>query len=271
MANFLKGNDLNAAMENILRNATNELILISPFIKLHDRYRSSLLTHKENDTLSIVVVFGKNEDNIARSMSVDDIYFFMQFPNIEIRYEKRLHAKYFANESSAILTSMNLYSFSQDNNIEVGVLVEKTLLGNNLDKDAFYYFDEVINQAELIFKKSPQYENTLMGLRKKYTQSTIEIDKLSTFFTAMPGNKSSVSNSEIHPKKPLGYCIRTGVQIPFNKDKPLSHEAYKLWNKNPNNSENYCHFSGEKSNGETSVAKPILSKNWKKAKEIFGL
>jgi hypothetical protein len=39
------------------------------------------------------------------------LIFFKEFPNIEIRYEK--DAKN-ANEASAILTSMNLYEFSQD-------------------------------------------------------------------------------------------------------------------------------------------------------------
>ena len=35
--------------------------------------------------------------------------------------------------------------------------------------------------------------------------------------------------------------------------------------------EKFCHFSGEPSNGETSFNKPILHKNWKKAKEIHKL
>lgn len=50
-------------------------------------------------------------------------------------------------------------------------------------------------------------------------------------------------------------------------------KAFKMWNKfkNPDFPEKYCHFSGELSNGETSVNKPILSKNWRKAKERFNL
>lgn len=38
----------------------------------------------------------------------------------------------------------------------------------------------------------------------------------------------------------------------------------------PDYKEKYCHFSGEPSNGETSVNKPILKKNWKKAQNIHG-
>lgn len=81
-----------------------------------------MLSKNDNPELEIIVVFGKNEDDISKSMSQEDFNFFKEFPNIEIRYEKRLHAKYFANEENAILTSMNLYGYSQDNNIEFGIL-----------------------------------------------------------------------------------------------------------------------------------------------------
>jgi len=70
-----------------------------------------------------------------------------------------------------------------------------------------------------------------------------------------------------------GFCIRTGTPIPFNIEKPLCKEAYKKWNEygNPEHPEKFCHFSGEVSNGETSVKQPIMKKNWKKAKEVFKL
>jgi hypothetical protein len=71
----------------------------------------------------------------------------------------------------------------------------------------------------------------------------------------------------------IGYCIRTGVEIPFDVEKPFSYEAYKKWNESGDidHPEKYCHFSGEPSNGETNAGKPILKKNWKKAKEIHDL
>ncbi|QOW10173.1 hypothetical protein Q73A0000_07255 [Kaistella flava (ex Peng et al. 2021)] len=125
MATFLTGNDLNAQLENLFEYADDYIILISPYIKLHDRYASALKAKKDNPNLKITVVFGKNEDDFSKSMKQEDFNFFKDFPNIEIRYEKRLHAKYYANESAAILTSMNLYNFSQDNNIEAGVLTNK--------------------------------------------------------------------------------------------------------------------------------------------------
>ena len=121
----------------------------------------------------------------------------------------------------------------------------------------------------------------MLGLSKKYTSSRIEEDKLSDFFenrSKYDNNKRSTS--QVTKKKPIvsknkvtGYCIRTGSEIPFNIEKPLSYEAFKSWNKYSDTEyeEKYCHFSGESSQGETSVSKPILKKNWRNAKKVFNL
>jgi hypothetical protein len=290
MAKFLTGNELNAQLENLFELATDYLILISPYIKLHDRYASALKAKKEMHGLKIIVVFGKNEDDFSKSMKQDDFNFFKDFPNIEIRYEKRLHAKYYANENSAILTSMNLYNFSQDNNIEAGVLTNiKSLLESytskdTLDDDAYSYFNRVIEQSDLLFRKTPNYESSMLGLSKRYTNSVIEVDKLSEFFinkmkddnfkkeTYLP--KPTTSSFAKHQQiNQMGFCIRTGVEIPFNQKHPMSNTAFQSWKKfsNLDYPEKYCHFSGELSNGETSFSKPILRKNWVKAKEVHKL
>lgn len=277
MAKFLTSNELNSEIEKLIENAKEDIVLISPYIKLHDRYASALRTKINDPNVQITVVFGKNEEDMSKSMKEEDFNFFKEFPNIEIRYEKRLHAKYYANEKASIITSMNLYSYSQDNNIETGVLSSHTFLisENSLEYQAFQYFNRVIEQADLLFKKTPEYERTMMGLSRKYINSVIEIDQLSDFFSGKTEAYIAKSNQykkerQEKAKNQTGYCIRTGVEIPFNPEKPLSYEAYKIWNEyaDPTYSEKFCHFSGEDSNGETSVERPILRKNWRKAKSI---
>ncbi|WP_010521177.1 phospholipase D family protein [Aquimarina agarivorans] len=269
MAKFLKGNDLNAALENFFVSAHDHIILISPYIKLHDRYKSALLTHLKKPEIQLTVLFGKNEDDISKSMKQEDFEFFKQFPNVEIRFEKRLHAKYYANDSKAMLTSMNFYGFSQNNNIETGILMEKSLKGtftgeNNLDADSWEYFKTVIDQAVLLFNKKPKYVKKNILSSKKYVRSEIVLDDLSDFF--MKKEKSTRD-------KKIGYCIRSGSKIPFNMDKPMNYNSFKKWDEHKNRSypEKYCHFSGELSERRTSMEKPILSKNWKKAKEVHNL
>lgn len=285
---FLTSNDLNAELERIFEYASGNLILISPYIKLHERYASVLKEKKDIHDLKITVVFGKNEEDISKSMMEVDFNFFKEFPNIEIRHEKRLHAKYYANETAAILTSMNLYNYSQDNNIEAGVLMErKRLLGsltdnivanltgqNTVEDETAYYFDRVINQAELLFSKVPQYEPTMLGHSKRYVGSVIERDSLTEFFYRKQRNDvASFKESVVRKKveRPRGYCIRTGIEIPFDPKHPMCDKAYQSWGKFSNEAykENFCHYSGEPSNGETTYSKPILKKNWNRAKEIY--
>lgn len=163
MAKFLKGNELNAELEKILESAKKQIFLISPYIKLHPRYKSSLRVFMNVPDIEIIVLFGKNEDDITKSIQKEDLEFLIQFPNIKIRYEKRLHAKYYANEHKGLLTSMNLYDFSQNNNIEAGILLENSIRGsitgaNELDDSTSKYFNVVMEQSKLLYHKEPKYE-----------------------------------------------------------------------------------------------------------------
>ncbi|MFL5763211.1 MAG: phospholipase D family protein [Bacteroidia bacterium] len=283
MPKFLSGNSLNLALENLFLEAQSQIILISPYIKLHDRYASALQTKRDNADIKIIVVFGKNENDISKSLIEEDFNFFKQFPNIEIRYESKLHAKYYANEKSAVLTSMNLHSYSQNNNIEAGVLTTRSLFGDiaksalgnisdkSFDDDAYDYFERVCRLSELFYLKTPNYESGFLGFGKKYKNSTVKTDKLSLYFS----NKSIDSSPREKETIELldGYCIRTGKKIPFNLNMPMTYDAYEIWSayKNENFEEKYCHLTGEKSNGETTFAKPILKKNWIRAKDKLKL
>lgn len=146
---------------------------------------------------------------------------------------------------------MNLYEFSQQNNNEMGIYISKS-------QDPELY-NSTLEEAHRLLTISEEIRVTVQKVSAA-NQDNIEKNKVET--------KNHISKSN---DKPTGYCIRTGVEIPFNVEKPMSYEAFKVWNQygDPNYPEKFCHFSGEPSNGETSVSKPILKKNWKRAKEIF--
>jgi hypothetical protein len=235
-----------------------------------------LLQEKKNDpNMELFIVFGKNEQDLSKSMTLSDFNFFKEFPNVTISYEKRLHAKYYANEHYGIITSMNLYRFSQDNNIEVGVITKTNIAdmiistvsrGPDLDQDSWNYFLRVIKQAQPLYQRTPTFETTVFGLSKKYMYSTVSIDKLSDFFA---GKTDSRKTQAVQRETLMGFCIRTGSKIPFNPKMPMCEEAYANWSryKNSDYREKYCHYSGEPSNGETTFARPILAKFYNKLKE----
>jgi len=140
-------------------------------------------------------------------------------------------------------------------------------MGNEyFEKQAYQYFDRVIEQSDLLFQKTPIVSKNWMGLDKASVESKIEVDKLSNFFSSKKStSKTSITKKKkIQRPKHIGFCIRTGTPIPFNLERPLSKEAYQEWNKFKNDEyeENYCHYSGKESHGKTSLSKPVIWENW---------
>lgn len=226
-------------------------------------------------------------------MRSEDLDFFVQFPNIEIRYEKRLHAKYYANESYAILTSLNLLESSL-NNIEVGIVTKVDSIlkigGDQIDIKAWEYFTErVIKDSILIYKTIPEFDNGFLGtgLNKVFKRPIVKENKLKDFFKSknLQNSDYKIENKELIPSTPikiisknnskenLGFCIKTRERIPFDINKPLSIDAWKVWNKNKNEFEpgKFCHYSGEQTYGYNTKKEPILKKYLDQAKSNFNI
>ena len=276
MAKFLDTFNLNSAIEKIFDDAFEELIIVSPYIKLHHRFVDSLRGRITEDKLKIIILFGKNEEDITKSLDLVTFNFLKKFPNIEIRYESKLHAKYYANGDTAVITSMNLYDYSQNNNIEAGVLIKTKLfnpLSDDVDRDYQDYFYKIINRSRILFKNEPEYEKINLGLSRRFTKSNNEIDLLTEMYLSTSKNVVKINKPapSFTTKKNNAYCIRTRTPITFNIEKPYCDAAFESWlkYKNEDFKEKYCHFSGDESNGETTKAKPILKKNWKEAKSVF--
>ena len=135
------------------------------------------------------------------------------------------------------------------NNKEMGVLIDKH------DPSDAQLFEDAYKEVDYINETSQRFELNPPKMTYGKTADT-------KVTNAKPSN---ISNRK------TGYCIRTGVPIPFDPERPLSYDAFKIWNQfgDPDYKENYCHFSGEPSNGETCVRRPILKKNWQKAMDAI--
>ncbi|WP_339624065.1 phospholipase D family protein [uncultured Winogradskyella sp.] len=132
MAKFLNTTGVSYHLEELIKTTKDRLILISPYLQFHQRVKD----HLENLNIQkkdIRIIYRENKLQVAESNWLES--------QIGIRTSlcNSLHAKCYLNENEAIVTSMNLYSFSQQNNDEMGIHVTK-------EKDADLYkdiFDEV--------------------------------------------------------------------------------------------------------------------------------
>lgn len=241
MAKFLNTTGVSYHLELIIKDTKDRLILISPYLQFSERIKEHLknLYLQKRD---IRIIFRENKLQLEENIWLESQI------GIKTSLCKNLHAKCYLNESYAIVTSMNLYEFSQQNNNEMGIYVSK-----EEDPDLYKSISEEANRLLMIS------EDVRITIKKVSNDIPLKTE-----------------NKKVEPKKSNelnGFCIRTGNPIPFDLLKPLSYEAFKSWSKfsDPDYEEKFCHFSGESSFGETSVNKPILKKNWKKAKEKFKL
>ncbi|MHA3056781.1 phospholipase D family protein [Acinetobacter sp. ANC 4641] len=118
MAKFLNTSATNFFLEELIKNAKERLILISPYLRLNDRIKE-LLEDKNRLKIDIRIVYGKSD------LHPDEIKWMQRLDYIRVSFCKNLHAKCYMNENTCIISSLNLYEFSQINNNEMGILIEK--------------------------------------------------------------------------------------------------------------------------------------------------
>jgi hypothetical protein len=285
MSKFLTGDNLGEAIYDIIWDAERTLLIVSPFIKLDNYFEKLFDKHKNNPKIHLILVFGKNENDVKRSMSKSDFDYFKKFLNVSIIYVPNLHAKYYGNEKKGIITSINLYDYSFKNNIEFGVYSEQSILNHfkpSADNGAWNECIEIAENNEVVFIKRPIYESIkiLINLGKNYIKSDILFDSTENFY-GLRKNKSDSDKrlndfpdelelgssgsqrperAEKTEKQEIGYCIRSGIEIPYNPKQPMTKMSWKIWNEYGNSDfpETYCHKTGRKSHGKTSMKNPEL-------------
>lgn len=140
MAKFLNTSATNYFLEELIKNAKDRLILISPFLKLNDRMKE-LLADKNRLKIDVRIVYGKSE------LQPEEINWLKELSYIRTSFCKNLHAKCYLNEELCIITSLNLYEFSQVNNNEMGVLIRRSD-DAELYKDAYEEAQRVIRISD---------------------------------------------------------------------------------------------------------------------------
>ena len=141
MARFLTTAGISTELEEIITKASVRLVLISPFLKVNERLKELIEDKARFKDIDIRVIYGKNElqpeeNNWLESMS-----------SVRTSFRKNLHAKCYLNEKTALLTSMNLYEYSQQNNDEMGILVSHE---EDLYKEIYDYVRRIMRGSEEI-------------------------------------------------------------------------------------------------------------------------
>lgn len=225
MAKFLDTTGVSYYLQQLINNAQERLVLISPYLKINERIKQSL-EDKHRLKIDIRMVYGKNdlqpeENNWLKSLS-----------SVRTSFCKNLHAKCYLNEREALITSMNLYEFSEVNNNEMGIYVTK-------QEDSQLYQDIYVEVQRLL---------------RISDEIPISVEKVTPKSELSP---ESASGSTPAPPTEISYCIRCKTEIKRNTRAPFCVKCYREWvkTKDTTHSEHFCHSCGIEH--PTSFAKPV--------------
>ena len=170
MAKFLNRKKAVSEIEELIRDAEQKLILISPYLKLSKDFKE-LLTYRNSKDKITTVIFGKQELNPHEMKFLQGLRF------VILKYNQDLHAKCYLNDDKMIITSLNLYEFSMNNNKEMGMLID---LNNESDKESF---EDALKEIEFIDVTSERFEFTSIPEVKKPEKKEPETEKKKPVFS----------------------------------------------------------------------------------------
>ena len=240
MAKFLTTTGISYQLEEIIKGAGERLLLISPFLKVNPRLRE-LLEDKNRMKIDVRVIYGKKE------LQPEENSWLESMTSIKTSFCQALHAKCYLNEKSALLTSMNLYEYSQVNNHEMGILVSR-------DEEPELY-DEIHEEARRILRASNEVRTasspaTTAGAgpqnpAPKPPEARAPAARTQPARPVRPtGQRTPPAPAANAPAE--GFCIRCRASIPANPAQPYCRRCYGSWKRFGNREfpEKHCHICG---------------------------
>ncbi|MFA8301185.1 MAG: phospholipase D family protein [Hyphomicrobiales bacterium] len=235
MAKFLTTKKTSSEIEDLMIRARKFLILISPYLKLSNTYVQRL-KEAASRGVRIIFVYGKEEIKEKQRNNLAEVR------GLELRFFKNLHAKCYVNEENLIISSMNLYDYSEYNNREMGVLA-------NLHQDIDLY-TEAFREARSIIEFAELEE--IMGENQILEKKTSDLNK-----TRRNTIKKKFDTKKEVNKHDHAYCIKCKTNIPFDPTNPYCNNCFKVWTQKSdiNETENFCHSCGKANKG--TMTKPV--------------
>lgn len=193
MAKYLDTSQISSELMQLLKEAKEKIILVTFSLQVNKQIQERLKTKSKLGTLSeITIIYGNTQ------LKEKELKWMEEIDDLRVFQKKNLHAKCYINENKAIISSMNLYDYSQTSNIEMGFLIEK-----EKDKEAYVSMMEDIADLKI------------NGTRKQVN----ELEEKET------KNISLEIENKLHNAAPeLGYLQQTQKFLLENLRRELSHQ-----------------------------------------------
>lgn len=233
MPSFCTTRSTASQIESVIQTAKRQLTLISPYLQIPNGLLPRLRAADARG-VEIRLIFRTDKLNLVEREKLTDL------KGISLYSLDNLHAKCYANEHAVLISSMNLYQYSEQNNWEMSVL-----LTEQQDKEAIR---EARGEIESIIREATPHATR--GLRGFLANTFGRV-------TALAGPNSSTAPSKRKVESQQGVCIRCSVTIRYRPTSPLCQTCYSSWAAwgNEHYPEKCCHRCAEPA--DVRKAKPL--------------
>ena len=231
MPKFLATKGMSSAISDIIGNADNRLVIISPYVQVSNYFREKLIAASKRGVAITLVCRSKDLRDEQRNL-------LSSIKGLQLLTHDNVHAKCYFNERQMVIGSLNFFEYSDQNNREMGIEISATE-DQKIFLEAQRESEEIIQMA---FKTSRSFYNGGQKIEKinwKRTESTTIFEKIADVFSHQ------------------GFCIRCHEKLQLNPNYPFCSDCYKVWAnwEDSDFQEKFCHCCGQKHN--TSMRKPL--------------
>jgi hypothetical protein len=130
MVQYLNTQAAYAEIENIVNRAEHALVIMSPYIQINRTLLQKIFHASENRGIDVSLICRTGDIKPEEMAAINKI------TRLELFDLPNLHANCIYNEKAMVITSLNLFDYSQINNRDMGALI-------TLDKDPAAFMSAV--------------------------------------------------------------------------------------------------------------------------------
>lgn len=179
MAKYLDTSQISSELMQLLKEAKERIILVTYSLQVNTQIQERLKTKSKIGTLAeISLIYGNTKPKKT------ELEWMAEIDDLKVWQKKNLHAKCYINENKAIISSMNLYDYSQTTNVEMGFLITK-----EEEPEAYQKMMDDIDDLKINGDRLKPWIIEDAQIEKEKTESKIEIDKRNNLKTDLSYNQ----------------------------------------------------------------------------------
>jgi hypothetical protein len=139
---FLNTDKLREWIPRLIKEAEKELVIIVPYIKTSDLLFEAL-RDADSRNVETTIVYKEESLHIKEKEKLKGL------KNLNLLCHPNVHAKCFLNEKNLLITSINMYEYSENNNREMGILLYRESCNPKVFEDAIIEINHIITGSHM--------------------------------------------------------------------------------------------------------------------------